>query len=353
MPAEPKGADPGRARLARRKTPSEDRHETTASNTGRGFVVREAWTADARDRVEACRPMSPGVRPITLDGAGVPLSGLLAEPVGVPPRAAVIALHGGGMTAGYFDGQAHPDLSLLTLAARQGFTVLALDRPGYGSSALSLPEGQTLAEQAATAGAAIEDFTRRFATGAGTLLLGHSYGGKLALRLAAEGLPASLLALDVSGCGHRFAADLSELGQSGGLRQRHLNWGPLKLYPPGVFWAGSSVVAAMPRREAEDAANWPRVCGSLLPRVRVPVRLTFAEHEAWWHHSDEDVAELVGLMTAAPRVAVDRLPDAGHNISLGWTARTYHLRALDFFAEAVPSQDRTAMEDSAAQAAAS
>ncbi|MGW3497777.1 alpha/beta hydrolase [Streptomyces sp. NPDC001020] len=313
--------------------------------------MRKASTADARDQLEATRPMSPGVRAITLDGAGVPLSGLLAEPVRVPPRATVVALHGGGMTAGYFDGQAHPDLSLLTLGARQGFTVLALDRPGYGSSAAFLPEGQTLTEQAAMVNAAIADFAKRFATGAGVLLLGHSYGGKLALRLAADALPLSLLGLDVSGCGHRFAADRSALGKAEGIRQRHLNWGPLRLYPPGVFWAGSSVVATMPRREAEDAANWPGVCGTLLPRVRVPVRLTFAEHEAWWRHSDEDVADLVGLLTAAPRVVAERLPDAGHNISLGWAARTYHLRALTFFAEAVRSRDLAAEKHSGPEVA--
>ncbi|OIJ88601.1 alpha/beta hydrolase [Streptomyces colonosanans] len=295
--------------------------------------------------------MSPGVRPVTLDGGGIPLSGLLAEPVHVTPRAAVVALHGGGLTAEYFDGQAHPDLSLLTLGAQLGFTVLALDRPGYGRSAAFLPEGQTLAEQATTAGAAIEDFARGCATGAGILLLGHSYGGKLALRLGADALLASLLALDVSGCGHRFAADRSVLGQAGGIRQRHLNWGPLRHYPPSVFRAGSSVVAAMPRREAEDAANWPQICEGLLPHVRVPVRLTFAEHEAWWHHSDEDVADLVGLLTAAPRVVVERLPDAGHNISLGWAARTYHLRALAFFEEAVRSRHRVAAADAGPVAA--
>jgi hypothetical protein len=44
----------------------------------------------------------------------VELSGLLAEPE-TPPRALVPALHGGGMTAAYFHGRAHPDLSLLRL----------------------------------------------------------------------------------------------------------------------------------------------------------------------------------------------------------------------------------------------
>jgi len=44
--------------------------------------------------------VSRGVRRITLDAAGVTLSGLLSEPEVQPPRAAVVALHGGGMSAG-------------------------------------------------------------------------------------------------------------------------------------------------------------------------------------------------------------------------------------------------------------
>nr|BFE73882.1 hypothetical protein GCM10020092_071830 [Actinoplanes digitatis] len=30
---------------------------------------------------------------------------------------------------------------------------------------------------------------------------------------------------------------------------------------------------------------------------------------------------------------MDRQPDAGHNISLGWAARSYHLRAFAFLEE--------------------
>jgi hypothetical protein len=70
--------------------------------------------------------------------------------------------------------------------------------------------------------------------------------------------------------------------------------------------------------------------------VRVPVRFTFAEHERWWHHDAESLAELRGLLPA-PRVIVDRLPHAGHNVSLGLAARTYHLRALAFFDECLTS----------------
>jgi hypothetical protein len=64
----------------------------------------------------------------------VPMSGLVAE---VPdPRAVIVAIHGGGTSAAYFDCPGHPRLSLLRSAASHGFTAIALDRPGYGASAL-------------------------------------------------------------------------------------------------------------------------------------------------------------------------------------------------------------------------
>lgn len=136
-------------------------------------------------------PPSTGPRRITLDAAGIPLSALLATPpTGGAPRATVLALHGGGMTAGYFDARAHPGQSLLTLGARLGYTVLALDRPGYGASTPALPTGQTLADQSATIRTALAHYTATHDLGAGVFVLGHSYGGKLALTCAADGLPA-------------------------------------------------------------------------------------------------------------------------------------------------------------------
>src|SRR4051794_36203282 len=68
----------------------------------------------------------------TGDGA---LSGLVAEPVGGAPRALIVAIHGAGMHAGYFDATTAPGLSLLQLGSQLGFTVWAPDRPGVGASA--------------------------------------------------------------------------------------------------------------------------------------------------------------------------------------------------------------------------
>ncbi len=283
--------------------------------------------------LSSARP-SPGVRRVTLTAGSVPVTGLLGEPEHGPSRALVVALHGGGMSAGYFDGQAHPDVSLLALGARLGYTVLALDRPGYGPHAGRRADGLTVTEQVGPVADAVEEFTAGRPGTGGVLLLGHSFGGKLALAVAAHRPPAALLGVEVSGVGGRLAVPPEQAGQGAGIALRRLNWGPLGLYPPGTFRASESVVAPMPRREADSVGDWEAaVCADVLPRVRVPVRFTFAEHEAWWRHGPDDVADLAGALTAAPRVVVDRLPRAGHNVSLGCAARAYHLRVLAFLEE--------------------
>ncbi|MFE7353342.1 alpha/beta hydrolase [Streptomyces sp. NPDC057543] len=289
------------------------------------------------DRKTSSQTHSAGVRPLLLDVAGLTLSGLLAEPPDRPPRATIVAVHGGGMRAGYFDGQADADLSLLTLGARLGFTVLALDRPGYGRSAAQVPEGLTLDEQSAVLSGALDAFAHRHTVGRGFLLLAHSYGGKLALTTVAR--TPGLLALDASGVGHRYGIEPAERQRL----RRHLewerNWGPLGLYPSGTFRAAESLVAPIPAREAAEVALWPTMFDELAPRVDIPLRLTFAEHEAWWLHEEPDVADLTSRLTTAPVVRVERQPGAGHNISLGRAARSYHLRALAFFEECLQSAE--------------
>ncbi|MEU6222004.1 alpha/beta hydrolase [Streptomyces sp. NPDC047022] len=278
---------------------------------------------------------SPGVRPITVPAGSLTLSALIAEPAG-PPRATVVAVPGGGTGAGYFDGQAHPDISLLALGARLGYTMISVDRPGYGLSAAQAPSGQTLAEQSAALRHALAHLAGRYRTGAGVFLLAHSFGGKLALTYAAdEPDPAAprLLGLDISGLGRDYAVDPGVLDDPHQHGQWKRNWGALRFYPPDTFTKAAAVVAPMPVRERAEARNWPLRFAAAAGRVRVPVRLTFAERELWWRHDEDAVADLTSRFTEAPVVRVDRQPGAGHNISLGWAARSYHLKALAFFEE--------------------
>lgn len=275
----------------------------------------------------------PGVRSVRLDADGTPVSALVSEPGPTPPRATVVALHGAGMSAGYFHGRARPDQSLLSLGTRLGFTVLAVDRPGYGASAGELPEGQGVEGQARSLGYALRDFRDRHDTGDGIFLLGHSFGGKLALAFAADHAPDDLVGLDLSGCGHRYAqtpGSTSSRPDRGDVRR---NWGRLSLYPPDTFRTSGALVSRVPELELQSARVWEKTFDTLADRVRAPIRFTFAEFEAWWRHDASALADLESRLSSAPRVLIDRQPDAGHNLSLGWAARSYHLRALGFLEE--------------------
>ncbi|MFJ9811628.1 alpha/beta hydrolase [Streptomyces sp. NPDC101158] len=279
-----------------------------------------------------------GTREITLDAAGIPLSGLLAEPRHGRPRAVVVAVHGGGMRAGYFDSRARPGLSLLALGADLGYTVLAVDRPGYGASAAWLPRGQSLAQQAATLHDGLADFAATHDTGAGVFLVAHSNGGKLALAAAAEERGDDLLGLDISGLGSRLAVGTDQLpGQNGhGDWRRH--WGSLRLYPPDAFRQGRHLVSPVPEMEAREGPLWPGMYPAIARRVRIPVRFTFAEQEQWWLFDDEALAALRRPL-GAPTTVIAHQPDAGHNLSLGWAARTYHLKALGFLEDCLLAKD--------------
>ncbi|MFI6040998.1 alpha/beta hydrolase [Nocardia sp. NPDC051321] len=282
---------------------------------------------------------SGGVRPMLLDGDGIMLSALLSRPDGAP-RATIVALHGAGMSAGYFDGQAAAEVSLLTLGARVGYTVLAVDRPGYGHSSARLPEGQSLDAQVRSLRAALTGFGAEQDTGAGIFLLAHSFGGMLALRMADGGFgSARLLGLDISGCGQRHARRLFQLGDP---RRRSLRgWGPPRLYPPATFRTSATIVAPTPTVELAEAARWPVVFPRVAARVTVPVRFTFAEHEALWRHDPDTLRDLTARFTSAPSVAVERQLGTGHNISLSWAARSYHLRALGFLEQCLRTDGTT------------
>ena len=116
------------------------------------------------------------VRPRVVIVDGVPMSALVAEPEHADPKAVIVAIHGGGTTAIYFDCPGHPALSLLRAGAAAGFTVVALDRPGYGSSA-PYPEAMTRPEQRVDlAYGAVDRVIGQRPRGAGVFVLGHSGG---------------------------------------------------------------------------------------------------------------------------------------------------------------------------------
>ncbi len=67
--------------------------------------------------------------------------------------------------------------------------------------------------------------------------------------------------------------------------------------------------------------------------MRCPVRLTFGAYEGWWRLDRDELAAVAASFTGTRRPAVERLPEAGHNLSLGLAAPLYHARALAFLEE--------------------
>ena len=279
-----------------------------------------------------------------MEAGGAGLSGWQSLAPGGAPRALVLALHGGGMHAGYFHGRAHPSLSLLRLGAALGFSVLALDRPGYGESKARFPEGLSMRGQADALYAAIEDFGRSHPTGAGCFLLAHSYGLKVALHMAADPRGAELLGLDGSGAGLRYdPAQLERVRRARepggeGPSMRDLYWGREDLYPPGSFAPETAPTAEIPAMENLEAPRWPEILPPIAPQVRIPMRLTVAEFEPWWEAGEAARVQTRALFSGAPRLEIEVQPKAAHNISLGWAARAYHLRALAFAEECIQAR---------------
>lgn len=151
----------------------------------------------------------------TLEVDGVPISALLAA---VPdPRAVIVALHGGSTTAAYFDCPGHPRLSLLRLAPKLGYTVLALDRPGYGASNPNAKVLTDIAQVVDLIYAAIDRHLEDIPRGAGLFLMAHSAGCPHAVRVAADERGARLLGLELSGTGnehHPEGARVLDTGQN-------------------------------------------------------------------------------------------------------------------------------------------
>ncbi|MBH0780780.1 alpha/beta hydrolase [Nocardia bovistercoris] len=269
---------------------------------------------------------------------GIPVSGLLVE--AESPRAVVVALHGGATSSAYFDCPGHPELSLLRVAERLGYTVLALDRPGYGDSRPFADRLDTPGRRVDLMYGAVGEILGARPRGAGLFLFAHSAGCELAIRMAGDARAAEVIGLEIAGTGRTHQPEAHRLlwGRADGSRPVGLGsllWHPGRIYPPDLV-GGAAIAATGTQLEAATIANWAEnIFPQVAARVRVPVHYTLGEFEKVWCNTAEDMTEIGALFEAAPRVVLNQQPNTGHNSSLGYTATAYHLRVLSFAEECV------------------
>ena len=285
--------------------------------------------------------MSPRPRVVLVDG--VPMSGLVA--LADDPKAVVVAFHGGASTAAYFDCPGHPQLSLLRAGASLGFTMVALDRPGYGASAPYPDAMQRPEQRVALAYEAIDKVLGSNPRGAGLFLLGHSAGCELAVRMAADERAehADVIGVELAGTGVEYHPETAQIlkaatatGRPTGLRD--VLWQPTHLYPHDVL-SGMTNSTNGALYEVEMTKSWPRQdFPALAAGVRVPVQFTVAEHERVWRSDPQTLMQIGAMFTSTPRFVINEQADTGHNLSLSVSAAAYHAKVLSFVEECVVAQ---------------
>ncbi|MFC5754048.1 alpha/beta hydrolase [Actinomadura rugatobispora] len=310
-------------------------------------------------------PAPPGgddaVRSRVVDVGGIPMSALVRAVD--RPRAVIVALHGGSARAAYFHAPALAPQSLLLTGAALGFTVIALDRPGYGASAAHADRMTDPRSRVDLAYAAVDRLLGAGPRGAGVFVMAHSLGSVLALRMAADERGPGLLGLELAGTGLRFHPPSVEIldgrlrdrpREPGRLGLRDILWGPEHLYPEDVE-DRAAIASSTPAYEADEVRTWTGRLPGVAVEVRVPVRYCLGDHELVWDAEPSAMAGVAALFTASPRVVVDRQVYGPHNLSLGRSATAYHLKVLAFAEECVLARegagsagDRTAADDAAA-----
>ena len=288
---------------------------------------------------------TPTRRMVPVDG--IPMSGLFVEAPN--PRAVIVALHGGASSAAYFDCPGHPQLSLLRPGAGQGYTMVALDRPGYGASAPYPDAMQHPEQRVALAYSAVDKMLGANPRGAGMFLLGHSAGCELAVRMAADERAEHVIGVELAGTGVQYHPATAEILKRATATHRPTGlrdvlWQPAHLYPADVL-SGMTNSATGALYEVEMTKSWPRQdFPALAARVHVPVQFTVAEYERVWRSDPETLTQIGAMFTSSSRFVINEQPGTGHNLSLSISANAYHTKVLSFVEECVVAQQSTSKE---------
>lgn len=276
------------------------------------------------------------------DYDGLLLSG--RSTLGIDPRLArdmplVIAIHGGTYTSRYFD---LPGYSLLDRAKANGIPLIALDRPGYGGSAVLPPAESGIEHSAMVLDQAIGAmFARAGQDTAGVVLIGHSIGAAIAAMIAARGPAWPLLGLAMSGIGltpppgadataWEALPDLPFVDMPADVKD-HVMFGPGGSYRPDMPALSHAADASIPRAELLDIVTiWPALAPSVLGAITIPIQYRQGEFDALWVTDAAQVAAFAAYCGNARAVDARLFDGAGHCIDFHSQSAAFQLEQLAF-----------------------
>ncbi|HEY6762149.1 MAG TPA: alpha/beta fold hydrolase [Baekduia sp.] len=276
-------------------------------------------------------------RAVSLDAGGHHIGGIATELQG-SDHPLIVALHGGSYTSNYFDVPGH---SLLDAATANGIDVVALDRPGYGSSA-ALPAGEvSFARNAEILDVAIErlwsEHGQRYP---GLVVVGHSIGAAITIHLAARRPRWPLLGVALSGIHDlapdpvRSAWDAMPADQPvvfAPQQRRMFFYGPDWTIEPDIVERAAGSTAPVPLAELlEVVGQWPQTAAALASQVHVPVQYVAFEFEQLWTIDADTVESFAGHFESAPLVACELMTGIGHVADHHRNGRAFQLRQLAF-----------------------
>ena len=182
-----------------------------------------------------------------------------------PGSPLLVALHGGTFTSEYFCIAGSRTGSFVDIATRNGFSVLRMDRPGYGASDLLPEDENTFVRQAELLDSAISGMLDDCAADT-VVLVGHSIGGIVALEVAARQPHWRLTGVAISGMGAAIPAggaaeQLGALPFSGvvdlPVEEREQLWyGPASSVSADAVVSARSSFAPAPMIELKSAPKW-------------------------------------------------------------------------------------------------
>ncbi|HEX7782244.1 MAG TPA: alpha/beta hydrolase [Sphingobium sp.] len=250
----------------------------------------------------------------------------------------IVALHGGGYTSGYFDVAGN---SLLARCESLGIPIVALDRPSYGDTSWLDDADVTQSSNARLLSAAISDLWKQFGSGkAGIVLLGHSIGGAIALRIAASPLTWPLIGVAISGIGlvHRP----EEAKAFGALppipkidlplaTKDELMFGAAGTFSPQAVKASHAANAPLPRQEIIDISSlWPIEAKAVLAAISAPMHYRQAHDDKLWVVEADEADRFAAACSSARSVDARLLRKVGHCIDLHRAGPAFQLEQLAF-----------------------